>query len=149
MKTTTIGTLFLALTLFACTSETEEGSNGTNAQANTNAPSESGGSAPEYSVSCHGDVTKKGVGLGVGTLCVGGEPGTFCGDPCAAAEIEIRYEPPSARCGSTDVWAWDGSACKAYPTQNNGSMKCKGADCEKLYKSEEACKEAYASCIAK
>jgi hypothetical protein len=158
MKTTMMGSLVLTMALAACSGSADDptspaGGTGTGTETNPSTPGAgTTGSAPEYNVSCHGDVSKQNIGsIGATPLCVGGEPGTFCGDdPCAPQAIEIRYEPPAYKCGSTTVWAWDGSACKGYPTSSNGgAMKCKGTGCEKLYKSESDCKAAYASCAAK
>lgn len=114
-------------------------------------PSGSGpAAAAEYAVSCHGDVTARSLtlDLGVGPRCAGGDGGTRCGSPCAPMDAQVRYEPPAMRCGVTNVFVWDGAQCKALPTQTNeGAMKCRGADCPRLFKSEMECRAAYAQCL--
>jgi hypothetical protein len=149
MKTTTILPLALSMLLAACTANTDPG-DGTQAPQTGSSgtePPTPAGSAPEYAISCHGDVTKKSLDTSVSPRCVGGAPGTKCGDPCAAQAIEIRYVPPATRCGSVDRFVWDGTTCKKYLTNDGGEMRCTGADCERLFTSESDCKAAYEACL--
>ncbi|MBX3227049.1 MAG: hypothetical protein KIT84_36065 [Labilithrix sp.] len=112
-------------------------------------PSQAAG--PEYLVSCDGAVTKASVRIDVGLAprCIGGDGSTFgCSDDgCAAPEAAIRYELPAPRCPASNVYVWDGTSCRTHPTATEqGSMRCRGAGCEKLFKTEAECTAAYASC---
>jgi hypothetical protein len=148
MRTVTFFALIsCALALGACSSE----DGGSTAGNLSGGDAGEGGSAaaPEYNVSCHGDVSPRSLSLDLdlGARCIGGEPGTRCGTPCGAMDVEIRYELPAARCGSTNVFAWDGKECKSYATQTNeGAMKCRGVDCTKLFKTLDDCQRAFAQC---
>jgi hypothetical protein len=153
MKTmTTLLSFALGISLAACAASTEPG-DGTSTPppaASSTPPPAATGSAPEYAISCSGEITKRSFGTVIGPLCVGGPPGTFgCGDPCAAQAIEITYVPPANRCGSIDRFVWDGTTCKKYLTNDSGQMRCKGADCEKMFATEAACKTAYETCPPK
>lgn len=148
-KTLTLGALFTLLgAMTACGGTDSTGTSGTSPGSDGPSSGENA-SAPEYAVSCHGDVLKASFGIAsaIAPRCAGGEAGTKCGDPCAAQDIVVRYVPPSFRCGGTTVFAWDGQACKGYPTgTEEGAMHCKGSDCEELFKSEADCKAAFAQC---
>jgi hypothetical protein len=112
--------------------------------------SDSSATPADYSVSCQGDVTPRelALDLDVEMRCTGGQPGTRCGgDPCAAMDVQLRYEPPALRCGTANVFVWDGKQCSAHPTQTSeGAMRCRGADCPRIFKTEADCKSAYAKC---
>src|SRR3954470_20127844 len=121
--TTTLLSFVLGLSLAACTAHTDPSGDGTSPPATgTSGPEPPGAapSGPEYAISCHGDISKKtfGFDLDVSPRCVGGAPGTKCGDPCAAQDITIKYVPPATRCGSVDRFVWDGTACKKYLTND-------------------------------
>ena len=145
--TTTILSLALGLSLAACAADTDPG-NGGGAPASGAASTDPTTSAPEYAISCQGGVTKRSFDTSVALRC-GSEPGMKCGDPCGAQQVSFRYVPPAMRCGSVDRFAWDGTACKAYPTNQGGEMRCTGADCERLFTTKELCLAAYDACITK
>jgi hypothetical protein len=149
MTTKILLALSLGALLAACSSDPGPGSPSTAAPATTE-PTPAGDTAPEFAISCHGDLTKKGLaGLELTPRCVGGAPGTKCGDPCAAQDITITYVPPATRCGSVERFVWDGAACKKYLTNDGGEMHCKGADCERIFTTEALCQAAYETCPAK
>lgn len=143
----------------ACSSGGGSGSsNGTSSGASTGQSPTGSGDGPEYTVSCSGEVAAKPssleLDLDVAPRCVGGEPGTFCADPdggsCNAEDVAFSYAPPAFRCPSTTIYAWDGKACVGHSTASDGgALRCKGKDCQKIFKSKEACEEAHAACIGK
>lgn len=145
MKTTTLLALPLGLLLAACSSDPGTGT------TPATEPAPAPGSAADFAISCQGAVTRKGLDLDLDLTprCVGGAPGTRCGDPCAAQDITITYVPPGMRCGSVERFVWDGAACTKYLTNDGGTMHCKGADCERLFTSEALCQAAYETCPAK
>lgn len=112
-------------------------------------------SAPEYEVSCEGDVTKvssaAGAGSGLVPTTLGPAATTACGHPDAA----FTREGPAYRCATTPMWAWDGSACATVGSPSlpirgeTGNLHCTGDDCTKLFTSREACEAEYASCLPK
>lgn len=110
-----------------------------------------GATEPEYTVSCGGHVEATTLEVAAtAPLCAGGGEGTRCGGggPCDPQRVSFRWEPPGAKCMRTDVYVWDGAACVAHPTTNEGAMRCKGVDCPSLFNTLEACTEAYAACTA-
>ena len=109
----------------------------------TTAPAADG----EFEVSCEGQVTERSEITDVSIQCASGGPGTRCGDSCAPQDITVRYEPPASKCGSVDVFGWDGAACKAYPTNRGGTMICTGSGCTTLFATADACAAAYATCL--
>ncbi|HSO32215.1 MAG TPA: hypothetical protein VLT33_06865 [Labilithrix sp.] len=151
--TTTILSLTLGAFLAACAAETTGGDgDGTStppAATSATDPAPAPGNAPEYAVSCQGQITKKAFSFELTPRCAGGAPGSKCGDPCAAQDIAISYVPPATRCGSVERFVWDGTACKKYLTNDGGEMHCKGADCERMFTSEALCKAAYETCTPK
>lgn len=151
MTTKTILSMTLGLLLAACAAETEPGDGTSNPQSGTSGTQPVASSdAPEYAISCQGEVTKTSFTTSVGTRCVGGAPGTKCGgDPCAPQAVEVTYVPPANRCGSVDRFAWNGTSCMKYETNPGGQMRCKGVDCDKLFTTEALCLAAYASCTPK
>jgi len=155
MTTNLILSSALGLLLVACAANTDSTGDGTPPAGGTSTPPASDTSAPpaasggaQYAISCTGEVTKKGIDVDLSPKCVGGDSGTKCGeDACAAQAIEIRYVPPARKCGSVERFAWDGTACKKYLTNDGGEMICSGADCEGLFETEALCKAAYAACV--
>jgi hypothetical protein len=152
--------LILLLGAAGCSATADDGGapaqGGTDTSTGSSGAPSDGSSAPAYSVSCDGEVSKLTnamIGANVAPRCVGADPdsGTFgCDDPCDAQEVSFTYAPPALRCGATDVWTWDGEACVAHPTQTaEGAMTCTGAGCPNLFKTEEACEQAYGHCGAK
>ena len=147
--------LLLGASVGGCTAQTEPGGDGQGTGTGTSSTQPPAAAASDYEISCHGEITKQSLGLDLSLAprCVGGDGTTFgsnCGgDPCAAQDIAISYVPPATRCGSIDLFAWDGTTCKKYTTNHGGAMHCKGQDCEKLFKTEAECKAAYDACIAK
>lgn len=144
----------LLLSVAACTSSVDDGENdGNQPGASTPTPTAPSSSGPEYRVGCGGDVTPAGLAIGLTPKCVGGEPGTFCGDEtpdaCAAQDVSFSYVQPGTRCSST-VFSWDGKACVPHETSGiDGALRCKGKGCASLYKDEAACKAAHTGCAAK
>lgn len=148
MTTKTILSLTLGLLLAACAGETDPDDGSSPPQSGASG-TETGASAdaPEYAISCQGEVTKQTLSASVSPRCTGGAPGTKCGgDPCAPQAVEVSYVPPANRCGSVDRFAWNGTSCTKYPTNPGGQMRCKGIDCDKLFTTEAQCLEAYATC---
>lgn len=106
-----------------------------------------------YSVSCSGEVSAPtSFRVDVSPKCIGGPPGSNCApeDACEAQDVSFHYAPPAAKCIGVDVYEWNGSECVAHNTHGEGGMlKCTGKDCEKLFKSKEACEEHASTCLAK
>jgi len=140
------------LGLVACAAETSPttDSTGTQPGAASGSAETSGsgtGTGQVYSISCHGEISVK---------CIGGPPGTNCGGgeterpaDCGAQDVKFHYAPPALRCVGTDVYEFDGSACVVHNTQGEGGqLKCQGKDCEKLFKSKDACESHRAACLA-
>lgn len=163
MTSKNLAGLLLLFAVAACTATADDAggstqgasSSSSGSSGSTTTPSGTSG-APAYAVSCDGEVTKTSSALSGTTLrprCVGADPdggAEFCADPCGAQEASFTYAPPAHRCGSTDVWTWDGEACVAHSTQTaEGAMKCNGADCPNIFKTEADCKAAYAQCPVK
>lgn len=149
----TILSLALGMFLAACTADSADtdGSPGSASAGAGTQPPPTSASAAEVTISCKGEVSKQSIGASVGLRCVGGDGdgGTKCGGSCAAQDIQIRYEPPAMRCGSVDLFAWDGTSCKRHPTNAGGTMHCKGSDCAALFASEASCIAAYETCTAR
>ena len=154
--------LFFAAGCSVETNEPEAPSPSSSSSTNDTTP------APEYKVSCDGTVsalspsTLSGSSLQI--RCVGGPPGTRCGEEpasdgdsgsepaedCGADDVAIRYEGPPALCVSTTVYHWDGTQCVGSETiTNDGEARCAGADCPKLSDSLEACEAAHVQCGTK
>jgi|GEM_PF-3862140 len=139
--------------LVACAGETtDDGGPSPNGQASAAAtPSDD----TVYAVSCGGDVAPM-VSGSVSPRCASGEPGTKCGGGpapdggCAAQDVKFHYAPPALRCVGVDVYAWNGTECVAHNTHGEGGMlKCAGKDCEKLFKSADACAAHALACAGK
>ena len=147
MMTKPLLALSLGVFLAACSSDADSSS--PSAPSGTE-PAPAAGTEASYTISCQGDLTKKGLGgLELTPRCIGGAPGTKCGGPCAAQDIAITYVPPATRCGSVERFVWNGIACKKYLTNDGGEMHCKGADCERIFTTEALCLAAYETCPAK
>ncbi len=147
----------LVVSLVACAAEVQTPSTGENDPAPSGTSPSTPSAKPEYAFSCQGAASPLSVSLDldVRPRCVGARPdsGTFgadvpnCGPSCNAQDVEFRYEPPAMRCGSKDLFYWDGKACLAKSTAGEGGMlRCKGADCNKLYASKEDCEGARSTC---
>lgn len=157
--------LSLSALLFACSgSVTDEGTGestgasqpaaGGTTSGGTGTGAGTGGDKPLTSFECNGEAVKPAsVELGLSPRCIGGDPNTNCapGAPsCAAQDVKFHYAPPALRCIGVDLYEWNGTACVAHNTHGEGGMlKCVGADCDKLFKTKEACDAFAAECPAK
>jgi hypothetical protein len=140
--------------LVACSGSSDSGTSSSTAPTTPGTGSSSGGAGssekPVYQISCHGDVAKKSVDVVLGTSpqCKPNDVG--CTDKCKAQDVSFWYEAPAFRCGSTDIYEWNGEACVAHSTAGEGgSLRCKGNDCEKVFKSKADCDAFAAPCLAK
>lgn len=139
----TILSLSLML-LAACAAETAPSTGETSGTQQGGATT--GATATVYTVSCDGAIAPKCIG-GVGTDCGGGS--TPPAD-CKAQDVKFFYEPPSFRCAGTDLYEWDGKDCVAHNTHGEGGMlRCQGGDCEKLFKTKDACEAHRSACLGK
>lgn len=134
--------------LAACAAETAPTTDTTGTQPGAATGTSSGGGetgGAVYSVSCNGEIAVKCIGGPPGTNDCGG--GTSTTGECAAQDVRFHYAPPALRCIGTDVYEWNGKDCIAHNTHGEGGMlKCQGKDCEKLFKSKDACEAHRRSC---
>lgn len=142
----------MALGGAGCASSTDSGEKQDAVVAGDEASSdEPGADAPRYAVRCDGSTAPLHVGavIALAPKCVGGEPGTRCGDDaCAAQSVRFSYAKPGYRCSGT-VYSWDGAACLPQETSTSeGALQCAGEDCLALFPSKEACQSAHVACTA-
>jgi len=138
----------------ACSVETSAPGPTPSSTSSTEAPA-AGAAKPEVAFACSGQIVKKTAPLGltfdVAPRCIGGGPDVDCGGPgaaCAAQDVAFSYAPPATDCDvGQKVFVWNGTACVGQKiVGGEGNLVCKGNDCEKVFKTEEACAAAYASC---
>lgn len=150
----TIAFFATAALAVACSAETgtTQDSQGTQPGASTGTPADD---QAVYSVSCNGEIAKPAsTELAIEPKCAGGPPGSKCGDPapdaCKAFDVKFHYAPPAMRCIGLDMYEWNGTECVAHNTHGEGGMlKCVGKDCERLFKSLDACTSFALECRPK
>jgi hypothetical protein len=88
-----------------------------------------------------------GAADGTGSTATGASPGQ-AGDPACAPQ-DARFDGAFARscCLEEARWRWNGADCEVFwVVEECYCSRCVGADCERLFESEQACHAAYAEC---
>jgi len=147
----------LVLSAVACSVEVQNPAPESDGTPSSTASPSGSTAKPEYAFSCDGTASPKSLGLAtnVAPRCIGAGPdsGTFgadvpnCGPSCSKQDVAFRYEPPAMRCGSKDLFFWDGTTCQPQSTHGEGGMlRCTGSDCDKLYPAKADCEAARSHC---
>ncbi len=87
-----------------------------------------------------------GAGVG-GQRAAGDSPGHAAGLDCAPQDA--RFDGSFARscCLEETRWRWNGADCEVFrAVQECYCSRCAGADCDRLFASEDVCRAAYAGC---